>query len=596
MKNNNLVIYTYQNKDGKSINKPQVISKIEKIIPYHQKTKSNFSFTNKTQLKNCLTVPNQPENENKRVKTANTVKTPQKFKNKSNKDQATKSKNENKNIKIVNEDNIDKKSLTTNSSKFFTKTIKNSKSSSYFNKTISSKPKKYREFSKEKIEHSIGEIIKLKEHISELVFQPNDLDAQKKEIITYFQNKIDELNEIKNGLLNERNVYDIQTLGLQSHFDKLKNKYNDLLHTLEVKTKELDEVKGLYLNRKNNFEANSKNEIFIVENYYASLISSKLETNEEINETLTIGEIQDISFILRIILGHLGISIEQVLSELFVNEEDSTLSDIVEHLYNLISDNCTNPKTKSILYSYCSNLGCLTFQNKQSGISSIKSSKRNSTNISREILFEDNFSIEKLKLNLIEQIGTIPVYTPELVPIYREKIKKIMEKCQDDLIHFCRENDIENKGIVSFNNFKAFLNSCNKMEFNYYTKAHKEILEYIFFIMKERNLIKTFHFYDLNYDNLWSIFKDEEYGNEICEEFLMNIKNYLLSRRISFQEFISPIANHIKLDNDTMFVEKKIFEFYLKIKKIIRTYQILPDNDSMINLTELIVIFDNNQS
>ena len=96
MKNNNLVIYTYQNKDGKSINKPQVISKIEKIIPYHQKTKSNFSFTNKTQLKNCLTVPNQPENENKRVKTANTVKTPQKFKNKSNKDQATKSKNENK--------------------------------------------------------------------------------------------------------------------------------------------------------------------------------------------------------------------------------------------------------------------------------------------------------------------------------------------------------------------------------------------------------------------------------------------------------------------------------------------------------------------
>ena len=218
MKNNNLVIYTYQNKDGKSINKPQVISKIEKNIPYHQKTKSNFSFTNKTQLKNCLTVPNQPENENKRVKTANTVKTPQKFKNKSNKDQATKSKNEN--IKIINEDNIDKKSLTTNSSKFFTKTIKNSKSSSYFNKTISSKPKKFREFSKEKIEHSIGEIIKLKEHISELVFQPNDLDAQKKEIITYFQNKINELNEIKNGLLNERNVYDIQTLGLQSQFDK----------------------------------------------------------------------------------------------------------------------------------------------------------------------------------------------------------------------------------------------------------------------------------------------------------------------------------------------------------------------------------------
>ena len=75
----------------------------------------------------------------------------------------------------------------------------------------------------------------------------------------------------------------------------------------------------------------------------------------------------------------------------------------------------------------------------------------------------------------------------------------------------------------------------------------------------------------------------------------MNIKNYLLSKRISFKEFISPIANHIKLDNDTMFVEKKIFEFYLKIKKIIRTYQILPDNDSMINLTELIVIFDNNQ-
>ena len=186
MKCSNLTIYTYEKKNGKTVNGTQVITKIPKVSVIHRKTKSISTF-NKTASKGCMTVPNQTPKEidvstatnNQRVKTAQTNATPLRSKKKQ---------------KIE----VDKSKTFTatkqfNSSKLFSKTAKLSQSNSFntkpkspFARTATSETKKVRQYSKEKVENSIGAIIQLKKQIAELAYQPSELDSQKKEIIDYF--------------------------------------------------------------------------------------------------------------------------------------------------------------------------------------------------------------------------------------------------------------------------------------------------------------------------------------------------------------------------------------------------------------------------
>ena len=183
MKCSNLTIYTYEKKNGKTVNGTQVITKIPKVSVIHRKTKS-ISTLNKTASKGCMTVPNQTPKEidvstttnNQRVKTAQTNATPLRSKKKQ---------------KIE----VDKSKTFTatkqfNSSKLFSKTAKLSQSNSFnikpkspFARTATSETKKVRQYSKEKVENSIGAIIQLKKQIAELAYQPSELDSQKKEII-----------------------------------------------------------------------------------------------------------------------------------------------------------------------------------------------------------------------------------------------------------------------------------------------------------------------------------------------------------------------------------------------------------------------------
>ena len=136
---------------------------------------------------------------------------------------------------------------------------------------------------------------------------------------------------------------------------------------------------------------------------------------------------------------------------------------------------------------------------------------------------EDSFSFETLKMSLVNAIGTIPTYTSELIPIYKEKVKNVFEKCKEELVKYLQENDIGNFGIVSFNNFKAFLNSNSKIDFNYYTNNHREILDYIFYIMKERNSIDNFNFYDLNYQNLLNIIDESDSNTLLCSSASLSL-------------------------------------------------------------------------
>ena len=273
MKCSNLTIYTYEKKNGKTVNGTQVITKIPKVSVIHRKTKSISTF-NKTASKGCMTVPNQTPKEidvstatnNQRVKTAQTNATPLRSKKKQ---------------KIE----VDKSKTFTatkqfNSSKLFSKTAKLSQSNSFntkpkspFARTATSETKKVRQYSKEKVENSIGAIIQLKKQIAELAYQPSELDSQKKEIIDYFQDKINELNQIKEGIIKEKNIYEIQNTGLQAHFDKLKSKYDELRNQLEIKKKQLQDINDVYIKKSNTFDATSKNEMFICENYYSTLIS-----------------------------------------------------------------------------------------------------------------------------------------------------------------------------------------------------------------------------------------------------------------------------------------------------------------------------------
>ena len=594
MKCSNLTIYTYEKKNGKTVNGTQVITKIPKVSVIHRKTKSISTF-NKTASKGCMTVPNQTPKEidvstatnNQRVKTAQTNATPLRSKKKQ---------------KIE----VDKSKTFTatkqfNSSKLFSKTAKLSQSNSFntkpkspFTRTATSETKKVRQYSKEKVENSIGAIIQLKKQIAELAYQPSELDSQKKEIIDYFQDKINELNQIKEGIIKEKNIYEIQNTGLQAHFDKLKSKYDELRNQLEIKKKQLQDINDVYIKKSNTFDATSKNEMFICENYYTTLISHfsiPKENQENPNINLSLSEIDDISLVLRIILGHLGITIDHLMNELFSPEEEYSLSLLVDKLYDIIKQNCTIPHNNKILLSiYLDNLGRFHIpSNKPSRSSSKHSSKRTSNSKRTNNIEEDAFSFETLKMSLVNAIGTIPTYTSELIPIYKEKVKNVFEKCKEELVKYLQENDIGNFGIVSFNNFKAFLNSNSKIDFNYYTNNHREILDYIFYIMKERNSIDNFNFYDLNYQNLLNIIDESDSNTLLCSSYIDNIREYMQKNEYSFEDFISPIRNHIIANNNSEYIEKQIFEFYLRIKRIIRQYQIISEDspDSLFNLTEL---------
>ena len=594
MKCSNLTIYTYEKKNGKTVNGTQVITKIPKVSVIHRKTKS-ISTLNKTASKGCMTVPNQTPKEidvstatnNQRVKTAQTNATPLRSKKKQ---------------KIE----VDKSKTFTatkqfNSSKLFSKTAKLSQSNSFntkpkspFARTATSETKKVRQYSKEKVENSIGAIIQLKKQIAELAYQPSELDSQKKEIIDYFQDKINELNQIKEGIIKEKNIYEIQNTGLQAHFDKLKSKYDELRNQLEIKKKQLQDINDVYIKKSNTFDATSKNEMFICENYYSTLISHfsiPKENQENPNINLSLSEIDDISLVLRIILGHLGITIDHLMNELFSPEEEYSLSLLVDKLYDIIKQNCTIPHNNKILLSiYLDNLGRFHIpSSKPSRSSSKHSSKRTSNSKRTNGIEEDAFSFETLKMSLVNAIGTIPTYTSELIPIYKEKVKNVFEKCKEELVKYLQENDIGNFGIVSFNNFKAFLNSNSKIDFNYYTNNHREILDYIFYIMKERNSIDNFNFYDLNYQNLLNIIDESDSNTLLCSSYIDNIREYMQKNEYSFEDFISPIRNHIIANNNSEYIEKQIFEFYLRIKRIIRQYQIISEDspDSLFNLTEL---------
>ena len=594
MKCSNLTIYTYEKKNGKTVNGTQVITKIPKVAVIHRKTKS-ISTLNKTASKGCMTVPNQTPKEidvstatnNQRVKTAQTNATPLRSKKKQ---------------KIE----VDKSKTFTatkqfNSSKLFSKTAKLSQSNSFntkpkspFARTATSETKKVRQYSKEKVENSIGAIIQLKKQIAELAYQPSELDSQKKEIIDYFQDKINELNQIKEGIIKEKNIYEIQNTGLQAHFDKLKSKYDELRNQLEIKKKQLQDINDVYIKKSNTFDATSKNEMFICENYYSTLISHfsiPKENQENPNINLSLSEIDDISLVLRIILGHLGITIDHLMNELFSPEEEYSLSLLVDKLYDIIKQNCTIPHNNKILLSiYLDNLGRFHIpSSKPSRSSSKHSSKRTSNSKRTNNIEEDAFSFETLKMSLVNAIGTIPTYTSELIPIYKEKVKNVFEKCKEELVKYLQENDIGNFGIVSFNNFKAFLNSNSKIDFNYYTNNHREILDYIFYIMKERNSIDNFNFYDLNYQNLLNIIDESDSNTLLCSSYIDNIREYMQKNEYSFEDFISPIRNHIIANNNSEYIEKQIFEFYLRIKRIIKQYQIISEDspDSLFNLTEL---------
>ena len=594
MKCSNLTIYTYEKKNGKTVNGTQVITKIPKVSVIHRKTKS-ISTLNKTASKGCMTVPNQTPKEidvstatnNQRVKTAQTNATPLRSKKKQ---------------KIE----VDKSKTFTatkqfNSSKLFSKTAKLSQSNSFntkpkspFARTATSETKKVRQYSKEKVENSIGAIIQLKKQIAELAYQPSELDSQKKEIIDYFQDKINELNQIKEGIIKEKNIYEVQNTGLQAHFDKLKSKYDELRNQLEIKKKQLQDINDVYIKKSNTFDATSKNEMFICENYYSTLISHfsiPKENQENPNINLSLSEIDDISLVLRIILGHLGITIDHLINELFSPEEEYSLSLLVDKLYDIIKQNCTIPHNNKILLSiYLDNLGRFHIpSSKPSRSSSKHSSKRTSNSKRTNNIEEDAFSFDTLKMSLVNAIGTIPTYTSELIPIYKEKVKNVFEKCKEELVKYLQENDIGNFGIVSFNNFKAFLNSNSKIDFNYYTNNHREILDYIFYIMKERNSIDNFNFYDLNYQNLLNIIDESDSNTLLCSSYIDNIREYMQKNEYSFEDFISPIRNHIIANNNSEYIEKQIFEFYLRIKRIIRQYQIISEDspDSLFNLTEL---------
>ena len=103
--------------------------------------------------------------------------------------------------------------------------------------------KQNKNISKNEIEDSIGEIIKLKNEYIELQNKPAELDKQKQDIIDYYQNQMSQLNQMRQYYLTQKNNFTLQQDQNNQMFTMIKAKYTQLIQTLTQKENTLNDLR-----------------------------------------------------------------------------------------------------------------------------------------------------------------------------------------------------------------------------------------------------------------------------------------------------------------------------------------------------------------
>jgi hypothetical protein len=105
------------------------------------------------------------------------------------------------------------------------------------------------------------------------------------------------------------------------------------------------------------------------------------------------------------------------------------------------------------------------------------------------------------------------------------------------------------------------------------------------------NNLFTLTFYDLNMSNLLMIIENNNNLFQLrTKDYHINIKNFLQkqSSLYTFNDFIIPLKHHIITQRNIHYIKINIFEFWLRINRIILQYQTIDNNNNeYLNLAEL---------
>ena len=475
------------------------------------------------------------------------------------------------------------------------------------------------------IDNNINELFLYNKKINELMQQEPLFFETRGNIVKNCEIKLKELQETNDNLFEENQVEINRLDELKGEIIILKNQYETLANQLEQREIKLKQQQEIIKHRYTHNEIKiNKNKQLII---YYNLLNESLEKGEilvitqpdiiydiplnnennnlsfenpKLNEIVNISSIKNggeqsdiITFLLKGYLINLKMfNVEKITDKIWVKEKPiQTLETLSEELV-LIVDNCCEEKSDlfankkiimNYLYSFCKNYSYITKN--------------------------------EFKSIFIEKIGNISEYNKN---IYLNKLYHYSNNKLNDLMKLLKSMDINNCGIISYQNLESALREHNILFSNEENSknitTNKEllnILQFIISIMKNEQLMQKnikdniitqvdnnkINIYDLYYMNLVRMINDSY--NSDMPLYKLILKQYLNDNNIkTLNEFLKPLL----FNNDVIinkginrYIESQILYKYLVEKNVIKEYEhfLLPINEGyLIELNSLINEFD----
>jgi hypothetical protein len=411
----------------------------------------------------------------------------------------------------------------------------------------------------EKNDMNIGQIIDYKSLIDDLIIKECQLVKEKEDFMQIFENKLKPLREMNEKLINDNNEELDKEDELNGELILLKNQYDNLFNSLNMKNKNIFKDKNFNKNKIiDDFNIKYKEieeEMKILNDQLINgefILITKPADYYELSEE----EDKSITFLLKGLFYSLHILDTDIIIDSIWKKDKQfqMIYFIVEELLNYF--HLEHKSAKNILinyfYSFCKNY---SYMNKT--------------------VFKKEFK---------KKIGTIRIFNKY---IYMSKLINYHNSTIKSLLVAVKKKDIFKQGIINYDQFISYLYDfriiVNDIDVNF-----EELLEFLIYCMKKNRKLDLFDneqefldnksekdkkntFFDLYYDSLKD-FLDEYNSNYINNGFYL-IRNYMKANDIiNAENLFAPIINqkNILKKNSKEYIDIIVLNKYLRYKEIIK--------------------------
>ena len=411
----------------------------------------------------------------------------------------------------------------------------------------------------EKNDISIGQIIDYKSLIDDLIIKECQLVKEKEDFMQIFEKKLKPLREMNEKLINDNNEELDKEDELNGELILLKNQYDNLFNSLNMKDKTIFKDKIFNKNKivdDFNIKYNKIEEEMKILN--DQLINGELILITKPADYYKLSEEEDkgITFLLKgLFFSKHILDTDIIIDSIWKKDKQfQTIYFIVEELLNFY--NLEHKSSRNILinyfYSFCKNY---SYMNKSE--------------------FKNEFK---------KKIGTIHIFNKY---IYMSKLINYHNSTIKSLLAAVKKKDIFKQGIINYDQFISYLYDF-RIIVNDADVHFEELLEFLIYCMKKNRKLDLFEneqefldnksekdkknsFFDLYYDSLKD-FIDEYNSNYINNGFYL-IRNYMKENDIiNAENLFGPIINqkNILKKNSKEYIDIIILNKYLRFKEIIK--------------------------